>query len=85
MRNTVGLRIVKAPMPQTVIKGSFAAPESVAHLMVQKFVMGVPLYRQEQEWKRQTPFCAWKKKLAVLQFAERRKSEFGCLLYHRNS
>lgn len=45
--------IVKADMPQPVIKGSFASPEAIAHTMVQKFVMGVPLYRQEQEWQRQ--------------------------------
>ncbi len=52
-KNDIIVPIVKAPMPRPVIKGSFAAPETVAHLMVQKFVMGVPLYRQEQEWKRQ--------------------------------
>jgi len=46
--------IVKAPMPEPVIKGSFASPESVAHIMCQKFVMSVPLYRQEQEWNRQS-------------------------------
>ncbi|MDR0314817.1 MAG: IS66 family transposase [Oscillospiraceae bacterium] len=45
--------IVKAAMPEPVIKGSFASPESVAHIMTQKFVTGVPLYRQEQEWNRQ--------------------------------
>ncbi|ADU26192.1 IS66 family transposase [Ethanoligenens harbinense] len=42
--------IVKAEMPKPVIKGGFASPESVAHIAVQKFVMGSPLYRQEQEW-----------------------------------
>jgi transposase len=52
-KHDISVPIVKAPMPAPVIKGSFAAPETVAHLMVQKFVMGVPLYRQEQEWKRQ--------------------------------
>ena len=45
--------IVKAEMPEPVIKGSFASAESVAHIMTQKFVMSVPLYRQEQEWNRQ--------------------------------
>ena len=45
--------IVKAEMPEPVIKGSFASAESVAHIMAQKFVMSVPLYRQEQEWNRQ--------------------------------
>lgn len=45
--------IAKAIMPEPVIKGSFASPEAAAHIMTQKFVMGVPLYRQEQEWERQ--------------------------------
>ncbi|MCL2768468.1 MAG: IS66 family transposase [Synergistaceae bacterium] len=44
--------VVKAVMPEPVIRGSFASPESVAHIMTQKFVMSVPLYRQEQEWSR---------------------------------
>ncbi|MDX9871213.1 MAG: IS66 family transposase [Clostridia bacterium] len=42
--------IVKADMPGPVIKGGFASPEAVAHIAAQKFVMGSPLYRQEQEW-----------------------------------
>jgi transposase len=44
--------IVKAPVDEPVIKGSFASPEAVAHIMTQKFVTGVPLYRQEQEFIR---------------------------------
>lgn len=51
-KNTDHATIVKAPMPEPVLKGSFASAEAVAHLMTQKFVMGVPLYRQEQEWER---------------------------------
>jgi transposase len=43
--------IVKADMPEPVIKGGFASPESIAHIATQKFVMASPLYRQEQEWK----------------------------------
>lgn len=42
--------IIKVDMPNPVIKGGFASPEAVAHIAVQKFVMGSPLYRQEQEW-----------------------------------
>ena len=42
--------IVKAEIPEPVIKGGFASPEAVAHIATQKFVMGSPLYRQEQEW-----------------------------------
>jgi hypothetical protein len=45
--------IIKAPIPKPVIKGSFASPEFVAYAAHQKFAMGVPLYRQEQEWRRQ--------------------------------
>jgi len=44
--------IVKAPTVNPVIKGGFASPEAIAHIAVQKFVMGVPLYRQEQDWER---------------------------------
>jgi len=43
--------IVKADMPASVIKGGFAAPETIAHIAVQKYMMASPLYRQEQEWK----------------------------------
>ena len=45
--------IVKAPMPESVIKGSLASPSAVAHVMTQKYVMCVPLYRQEQAWQRE--------------------------------
>ena len=38
-------------MPEPVIKGGFASPETIAHIAVQKFMMASPLYRQEQEWK----------------------------------
>jgi transposase len=45
--------VVKAPMPEPVIKGSIASPSSVAHIINQKYVMHLPLYRQEQEWLRE--------------------------------
>ncbi len=44
--------IIKAPAHNPVIKGSFASPEAIAHIAYEKFVMGSPLYRQEQNWKR---------------------------------
>lgn len=44
--------ILKAKGDVPVIKGSFASPEAVAQIMTQKFVAGVPLYRQEQEFTR---------------------------------
>ena len=52
-RNNDHTPIVKAEMPEQEIKGSFASAETVAHIMTQKFVTSVPLYRQEQEWNRQ--------------------------------
>lgn len=44
--------ILKAEKEPPLISGSYASPEAVAHIMVQKFVMCAPLYRQEQEWNR---------------------------------
>ena len=52
-KNACETPIVKAPTDTPLISGSIASAEAVAQLMTQKFVMGVPLYRQEQEWNRQ--------------------------------
>ena len=49
--NSDHVPIVKADMPEPVIKGGFASPEAIAHIAAQKFMMGSPLYRQEQEWR----------------------------------
>ena len=48
-KDEYGDPIYKTPVNHPVIKGSFASPEAIA----QKFVLGVPLYRQEQDWNRQ--------------------------------
>ena len=45
--------IVNTPKEPAVLPGSFASPEAIAHLMVQKFMVYSPLYRQEQEWGRE--------------------------------
>lgn len=37
----------------SVIPGSPASPEAIAYIALQKFVMGAPLYRQEQDFMRQ--------------------------------
>ena len=42
--------MVQAPKEAALIPGGYASPEAVAHIAVQKFKMGSPLYRQEQEW-----------------------------------
>ena len=52
-KNDISTPIMKAPKEPSVIPGSFASAEAIAHIMTQKFVMASPLYRQEQEWARQ--------------------------------
>lgn len=52
-RNGDHVPIMKATMPEPLISGSLASPSAVAHIMTQKYVMHAPLYRQEQDWKRQ--------------------------------
>jgi Transposase and inactivated derivatives len=48
-KDECGVPILKSQTDEPVIKGSFASPETIAHLITQKFVMGSPLYRQEKE------------------------------------
>ena len=52
-QNGIETPVTTADSEKSVIRGSFATAEAIAHIMVQKFVMGSPLYRQEQELKRQ--------------------------------
>jgi len=51
-REETGTPIVNAPKPAPVLPGSLASPSAVAHIMAQKYVEAVPLYRQEQSWSR---------------------------------
>ncbi|MFC5773216.1 IS66 family transposase [Ectobacillus antri] len=44
--------IVTAPMPTPVYRGSLASPSALAYILHQKYVEGLPLYRQEQELAR---------------------------------
>jgi transposase len=44
--NGTSVPVIKAPMPEPVIKGSVASPSAVAQIMVQKYVNALPLYRQ---------------------------------------
>ena len=50
--NDETVNIIKAPVPPQVIKGAMCTPETVAHIISQKCVMGTPVYRQEQDWNR---------------------------------
>lgn len=42
--------VITAPMPKPAAPGSLASPSALAFTMVQKYVMGLPLYRQEQQF-----------------------------------
>lgn len=44
--------IITAPMPAPVLPGSIASPSAIAYIMTQKYVDGLPLYRQEQQLTR---------------------------------
>ncbi len=57
-RDECGVPIIKSPINEPVMKGSFASPEAIAQIMTQKFVMGSPLYRQEQELKQNWIFLS---------------------------
>jgi len=52
-KETCDAHIVKSPVPVPVMKRSFASPSSVAHVMYQKYVNAMPLYRQEKDWANQ--------------------------------
>jgi transposase len=49
-KDATSVPVIKAPLPEPVVKGSIASPSVVAHIIVQKYVNAVPLYRQEQEF-----------------------------------
>lgn len=51
-REEITTPVITAPAPQAVIPGSLASPSSVAYIMNQKYVDGLPLYRQEQQLSR---------------------------------
>ena len=44
--------ILKAPSKKALFPKSFVSPSVLAYIMNQKYVMALPLYRQEQEFKR---------------------------------
>ncbi|MFD0957766.1 IS66 family transposase, partial [Virgibacillus alimentarius] len=51
-RHEIETPIVSAPMPQSVFPGSLASPSAMAYVMSQKYVEGLPLYRQEKNLER---------------------------------
>ncbi|WP_227767619.1 IS66 family transposase [Zhaonella formicivorans] len=51
-RENIQTPIVIAPMPTPVLSGSLVSPSAMAYIMTQKYVEGMPLYRQEQQLSR---------------------------------
>jgi len=51
-REDISTPVVTAKAPSPVIPGSLASPSAVAYIMSSKYVDGLPLYRQEQQWAR---------------------------------
>lgn len=47
-KNSDRTPVLMAKAPEPVIRNSLASPSAVAHIMVEKYVKAVPLYRQEQ-------------------------------------
>jgi len=52
-RENVQTPIKTASMPAPVLPGSIASPSAVAFVISQKYVEGLPLYRQEQQFARE--------------------------------
>ena len=50
--NEITTPVITASMPAPVIPKSLASPSALAYVIEQKYVMGVPLYRQEQQFER---------------------------------
>ena len=44
--------IIRTVAPPSLLNHSLASPSSVAYVMYQKYVQGIPLYRLEKEWER---------------------------------
>lgn len=45
--------LIAAPMPPRLFPRMLAAPSMLAHIIAQKYVMGTPLYRLEDRWRRE--------------------------------
>ena len=49
--NEITTPVITAPMPKRALPGSIASAATIAHVMTQKYMFGVTLYRQETYWK----------------------------------
>ncbi|WXJ81351.1 hypothetical protein MHLNE_07020 [Moorella humiferrea] len=50
-KEEISTPVVTAPMPAPVLPGSPLSPSLLAYIMTQKYGVGLPLYRQEQQFK----------------------------------
>jgi len=50
LKETDEANIIKPEVPVPVVKRGLASPSSAAYVMYQKFVNGMPLYRQAKDW-----------------------------------
>lgn len=50
-KNEITTPVITAPMPKRTLPGSIASAATIAHVMTQKYMFGVTLYRQETYWK----------------------------------
>ena len=50
-KETDEANIIKPEVPEPVVKRGLASPSSVAHVMYQKYVNAMPLYRQAKDWE----------------------------------
>jgi hypothetical protein len=51
-KNGISVPIIKAPAPTPLIKGSIASASLASEILAAKYVLALPLYRQEEELKR---------------------------------
>jgi len=50
-KNEITTPVITAPMPKRTLPGSMVSAATIAHVMTQKYMFGVTLYRQETYWK----------------------------------
>lgn len=51
-KNARPVKVKEANAGPALIEGGIATPELIAHVLHQKYVLGLPLHRQEKEWQR---------------------------------
>lgn len=68
--NCIDEKIYIQPLPPRILPKSYASPSLVADILTKKYVDHIPLYRQQQSWKRHSvdlprnTMCGWLMQLA---------------------